>query len=118
MGVLRVLGRSVVRGAFKVAGLDSPYRAKGYGPNWSKQREKALERDDYTCRVCGVESAELDRELSVHHIRPRREFNGNWEQNELANLITVCPSCHGKVEGEWTDCNPDEFVQRAQEPFN
>lgn len=116
--MLRILARSVVRGAYKVAGLDSPYRATEYGPNWSKQRQKALDRDGYTCRVCGTSSKELDRELSVHHIKPRREFDGNWKQNELDNLITVCPQCHGKVEGEWTDCDPETFARRAQEGVN
>ena len=43
--------------------------------------------------------------LHVHHLRPFREFgyardeNENYlEANDLDNLITVCPSCHAKIE--------------------
>jgi DEAD/DEAH box helicase domain-containing protein len=43
--------------------------------------------------------------LHVHHLRPFREFgyargeNENYLQaNDLDNLITVCPSCHAKIE--------------------
>lgn len=112
--MIRILGRAFVRGLFKAVGLDSPYSAKGYGPNWSKQRKKALERDNYACQICGSDSDEHSQELSVHHIRPRRQFDGNWEQNRLENLITVCPRCHGKVEGKWMDSDSDEFAERAR----
>ncbi|MBI5292945.1 MAG: HNH endonuclease [Chloroflexi bacterium] len=43
--------------------------------------------------------------LHAHHLRPLREFgyapgqNSNYLQaNELDNLITLCPSCHRRVE--------------------
>lgn len=110
-----LLWKTLVRGAYKAAGLDSPYSAKNYGPNWSKQRRKCLERDDYTCRGCGIGDEAVDRELAVHHIRPRRAFDGNCEQNALDNLVTLCPECHGRFEGRWQDVSPDEFAARAQE---
>lgn len=117
MGTARFLARIVVRGVFKLLGLDSPYSAKGYGLNWSTQRQGCLKRDEYTCRVCGVDQEELDRELAVHHIRPRTTFNDdNWrEMNDLSNLVSLCPSCHGHFEGEFTGSNPEEFVRRARQ---
>jgi hypothetical protein len=43
-------------------------------------------------RSCEVCSAEIVRDLEVHHIRPRAEGGGN----ELRNLIVVCEECHDK----------------------
>lgn len=112
---VRFLWRSIVRGLCKVAGLDSPYSAQSYGINWSKQRQKCLERDDHTCRVCGTTQDDLDRELSVHHIRPRSEFDGTpLEMNALDNLVTLCPSCHGQFEGDFQDADPETFVDQAR----
>lgn len=113
--VVQIIWQSFVRGLFKALGLNSPYSAKEYGPNWTKQRQKCLKRDDWTCRVCGVSSDELDRELSVHHITPRREHDGNWEQNGLSNLISLCPTCHGRFEGKYTDASPEEFATKARQ---
>jgi predicted HNH restriction endonuclease len=43
--------------------------------------------------------------LHVHHIRPYKEFNGNyWEANDLRNLITLCYTCHHKVERSGLPC--------------
>ena len=113
--VVRLIWRSFVRGLFKALDLDSPYSAKEYGPIWTKQRQKCLERDDWTCRVCGVADDELHHELSVHHITPRRKHDGNWEQNELSNLISLCPECHGRCEGQFTNTTPEEFAAKAQQ---
>lgn len=103
-----------VRGLYKAVGLDSPYSNQEYGPNWTKQRQKCLERDNYACRVCNKTKEEIGREPAVHHIKPRSTFDGNWKQNELENLITLCHSCHGKFEGKYQDACPDEFVRRAR----
>lgn len=111
-----LLWKTLVRGLHNVAGLDSPYAQKEYGINWTKQRQKCLERDDYTCRVCGTSADQLDREPAVHHITPRSEFDGTpRKMNALENLVTLCPSCHGTLEGEHTDCDVEEFVSRASE---
>ena len=69
-----------------------------YGPNWEEQRRNTLERDDYTCQVCGNIEIE-ERELSAHHIIPFREFGRERykEANHLFNLLTVCNSCHGQL---------------------
>lgn len=117
MGAIRILGRIVVRGVYSLFGLDSPYSAEGYGLNWTKQRRRCLERDDHQCRVCRIDQSELDRELAVHHITPRLEFeDGNWrEMNDLSNLVSLCPSCHGTFEGKFTGTDPKEFVRKARQ---
>ncbi|MDR7237082.1 HNH endonuclease [Neobacillus drentensis] len=69
-----------------------------YGPNWLSQRRLARERDQFTCKNCGITEEEYGQELSVHHINPFRNFNGDWESaNELSNLISLCEyPCHRK----------------------
>lgn len=67
-----------------------------YGSNWAEQRKKALRRDNHTCQLCGVE--EDGREHDIHHIKSITKFDNPKEGNRLDNLITLCRSCHPKVE--------------------
>ena len=48
------------------------------------QMEAARKRDGDKCRKCDTPGPGLD----VHHI------DGNPSNNELSNLITLCPTCH------------------------
>jgi len=58
-------------------------------PRWRKLREQIRRRDNFTCRVCGVQS----RRVVVDHIVPLRV------RPDLglhpANLQLLCPACHG-----------------------
>jgi 5-methylcytosine-specific restriction endonuclease McrA len=111
---MKLLWKTFVRGMYKSAGLDSPYSAQDYGVNWTRQRNKCLERDDYTCRVCDTHQSEIGREPAVHHITPRSQFEGTPRaMNALNNLVTLCPECHGTLEGKYDDCDVDEFVEKA-----
>jgi len=69
-----------------------------YGDNWDRQRKIALERDGECCQRCGTASEKIGKELDVHHIKPRHQFDNPARANFLANLITLCESCHGTVE--------------------
>jgi hypothetical protein len=69
-----------------------------YGPDWRRARRAALDRDENTCRRCGISADELDSPMEVHHVRPVRTFNDPNDGHELANLITLCRSCHRAVE--------------------
>ncbi|WP_435186914.1 homing endonuclease associated repeat-containing protein [Halobellus sp. EA9] len=96
------------------AGEDAPAWEGGgelyRGPNWLKQRKRAVERDNRTCQRCGCTEEDhfekYGRELSVHHLTPVREFYreaGNEEPdfaevNALENLVTLCVACHRKIE--------------------
>jgi len=55
---------------------------------WNELREFILERDNFTCQVCGIFL--MDISLEVHHIKPL--FKGGT--NDEANLITLCHECH------------------------
>ena len=51
-------------------------------------REAVLERDGYSCRVCGA-SGRDKRSITVHHRVPGRSL--------LHLMISLCPGCHAKV---------------------
>lgn len=68
-----------------------------YGADWRRQRQKALKRDDFRCKICGVRN-----NILVHHLIPLRVFRGDRERaNALSNLLTVCAACHGRIEGKF-----------------
>lgn len=69
-------------------------RTSDYGDDWSEQREKCFERDGYCCQVCLRHESVLSRTLHAHHIRKFRES----KDNSLGNLVSLCGSCHPKVE--------------------
>lgn len=67
-----------------------------YGPTWPRQRERARARDGYRCQVCGA--LESGRAHDVHHKIPFRSFSSAEIANQLDNLLTLCPTCHQRVE--------------------
>lgn len=68
---------------------------KELGSNWGTQRKAAIKRDGYACQVCFV----VSRKNHIHHIIPRRFYDGHVEDaNVLENLITLCPKHHKLVE--------------------
>lgn len=76
-----------------------------YGRDWRRQRRAARKRDGHTCQRCGITQEQLGRHLDVHHIKPFREFDGDYKSaNKLENLISLCPSCHKLVETYGIDC--------------
>lgn len=60
---------------------------------WKKVRKDAKDRDGFQCIRCG--SCEM---LDVHHIKPVREFEDYMDAHTLENVVTLCRSCHRKVE--------------------
>lgn len=81
--------------------VDADYQR---GPYWKEQREKAIQRDQERCQVCGISledhKEKHGRSLAVHHITPEREFDDSIEAHQLENLVAVCLSCHLRVEGQ------------------
>lgn len=62
---------------------------KGFNYGHSSRREAILNRDNYTCQVCGKKHTKLE----VHHIKYRSQ-GGNNDEN---NLITLCEDCHSDI---------------------
>jgi len=79
-----------------------------YGPNWGRTAAAVRKRDDQQCQRCGMGDEEHKEQfgcsLTVHHITPLREFKQECgidysKANDESNLIALCLSCHGKLEG-------------------
>ena len=77
-----------------------------YGPNWTEQREVAVQVDGEQCRRCGMSRDEhvvlFEQDLHVHHIRPLSDCLDAGlpyeEANDRSNLMTLCAECHPIVE--------------------
>jgi len=78
-----------------------------YGDGWRSIRKTILERDDWSCVICGIGNEEHQdnfggKSLNVHHIIPRSEFYDgetlDEEANEPDNLVTLCHRHHKQVE--------------------
>ncbi|WP_226010454.1 HNH endonuclease signature motif containing protein [Halomicrobium salinisoli] len=85
----------------------TPDRSGFYSTHWLKQREKALERDNYQCTVCGISDDEhrrrFGRGIEVHHTVPVRLFK-QWDKppehaHVLRNLTTLCRTHHPDAPG-------------------
>jgi len=79
-----------------------------YGPNWSEQRKKAIERDGHACQDCGTHADDMERSPDVHHKKRLGWFKEEYaapewyeKGNRLGNLVTLCLSCH--MKREWSD---------------
>lgn len=69
-----------------------------YNGRWRQARRDALRRDEYKCQNCGVDQDELGQNPDVHHIQPVRTFDDPQEAHVLTNLVSLCKSCHTRVE--------------------
>lgn len=98
--------------AIKEIGFEPYVHGDGQGNHyltcaeWKGIREKVIQRDGERCRRCGIAREthidEHGRDLDVHHITPRSDFENTEESHKLSNLIALCNSCHNTVEGrDW-----------------
>lgn len=70
--------------------MSTAYQEHLRSPKWQKKRLKILERDNFTCILCG----DTESTLHVHH----EKYNGNyWEAND-GDLKTLCLHCHSLIE--------------------
>jgi len=89
------------------AGESNPMYAGGhenyYGKNWQEQREKRLKIDGYQCRACGMDrhrhKEKHGKDLEIHHIKRKGDFEKLSEANKISNLVTTCHDCHRRFEG-------------------
>lgn len=64
-----------------------------WGESLKTMHKESLKVRGERCTDCGVRPKNL-RHLHVHHI------DGNWRDNSLSNLVTVCFKCHMKRHRE------------------
>jgi RNA polymerase-binding transcription factor DksA len=74
-----------------------------YGKGWNEEkRTKVRRRDGFRCVRCGVaqekHQALYGRRLDVHHITPARDVDIPERRNSIDNLVSLCVSCHIRVE--------------------
>lgn len=66
-------------------------------PGMADLRPFILERDEYTCQLCGEKIT--THTAALDHIRPVRRFKRPVDANRFDNLWTLCRPCHkGKTE--------------------
>lgn len=58
---------------------------------WQVKKTQIMQRDNFTCRMCGAKAAD-GTTLNVHHIQYRRGAKP-WEYDDN-ELITLCENCH------------------------
>jgi hypothetical protein len=68
------------------------YAEKLRDPRWQKRRLEILERDGFSCCMCGGN----EKELHVHHSIYKRGVEP-WEYDDR-DLWTLCTECHARVE--------------------
>ena len=56
---------------------------------WAELRNKALERDEYHCSICGNPN-----NLEVHHLK----YPDTLGTEPLSDLMTLCRDCHKRLE--------------------
>jgi len=71
--------------------LEKFERVKIEGEAYKQLIERVFQRDKWMCRNPFCEAM---RQLTPHHIHRRSQLGGD----EIGNLITLCISCHEKVE--------------------
>jgi len=64
------------------------YAEKLRDPRWQKKRLEIMQRDEFTCMVCG----ETESTLNVHH-HYYDKGKDPWDYEDNA-LITMCEDCH------------------------
>lgn len=62
---------------------------------WQRKKNKILERDNYTCQICGDNQGIMQ----VHHIT-YRHCNGKAYNAWDSELITLCKDCHKHDDGD------------------
>jgi len=66
-------------------------------PKWQKKRLEILERDKFTCRICG----DKEKELHVHHRIYKKNLK-MWEYEDYI-LLTLCSDCHESMHSAYID---------------
>lgn len=67
-------------------------------PEYQTWRREVRQRDENTCRICGVQ-----RNIHIHHVKPLEKYPEF--ATELDNGITLCGNCHAFLSGKEENTN-------------
>jgi 5-methylcytosine-specific restriction endonuclease McrA len=81
------------------------YTSKLRDRRWQKRRLEIMQRDRFTCQLCG--SVDPAKQLHVHHLYYTRGVEP-WEYPDDA-LISLCESCH-KIESRTRPSAFEDFL--------
>lgn len=88
--------------------LAKPHRERLSGDAYKQLIERVFQRDKWMCRNPFCQSV---RHLTPHHIHRRSQLGGD----EMGNLITLCISCHEKVERNELEIEVVDVVAKFRE---
>lgn len=95
---LRTPGPSNGRDERREMERKSKYGAKLLDPRWQKKRLTVLQRDNWTCLVCGA----TDKTLHVHHAAYAPYGGDPWDADDDV-LFTACTDCHDALFNQQPD---------------
>lgn len=64
------------------------YKEQIKSPKWQKRRLEIMNRDNFTCQLCG----DTETMLNVHHLSYHQDRN-IWDYEDW-ELMTLCENCH------------------------
>ena len=80
----------------------SDYIKQIKSPKWQKRRLEIMQKDNFTCQICG----DKESTLNVHHLVYHKGRN-IWEYEDW-ELITLCEDCH-----EWQHSLKDALYEKV-----
>ena len=75
--------------------MDKEFAESYNTAEWQKTKNRILERDKYTCQICGSTTGVMQ----VHHIT-YKHCNGKAYNAPDEDLITLCCDCHNHDDGD------------------
>ncbi len=86
------------------------YKTEKMDPRWQRKSRDIMERDQYTCKICGRK----DETLHVHHLYYDSALH-YWEYPN-DTLVCLCATCHTLAHNETVDTNLkwDRLVRAAE----
>ena len=73
-------------------------------PEYQTWRREVRQRDENTCRICGVQ-----RNIHIHHVKPLEKYPEF--AIELDNGITLCGNCHAFLSGKEENTNLQTVIE-------
>lgn len=73
------------------------YKEQIKSPKWQKRRLEIMQKDNFTCQLCG----DTESMLNVHHLTYHKDKK-IWEYEDW-ELITLCENCHKEEHSSMDD---------------